>query len=200
MMMVSSMVSFAQYTPGTVSIRPEVGVAASNVLFLENSGGAGSIKFSNPRLGMIGGAEIDYQAAKWFGISAGALYAQMGGKNVQNTNMNLKYNNIAVPVLLNFYPCKGLCLKTGIQPTFNIKSLASGSDIDSEYFVGDNINKFDLQVPVGISYEYKGFIVDARYQIGLKNILKDCKNEIADLRMHNMMFSLTLGYKFSLGK
>ena len=52
------------------------------------------------------------------------------------------------------------------------------------------MNKFDLSVPVGLSYEYQGVTLDARYNIGLTNIFSG-----VDESMHNQVVVVTLGYK-----
>ena len=53
------------------------------------------------------------------------------------------------------------------------------------------VKDFAFAIPVGVSYEYESFVVDARYNIGVTKALKD-----ADSR--HSVFSITLGYKFAL--
>ena len=60
-----------------------------------------------------------------------------------------------------------------------------------EYKMGDAAKDFAFAIPVGVSYEYESFVVDARYNIGVTKALKD-----ADSR--HSVFSITLGYKFAL--
>jgi hypothetical protein len=62
----------------------------------------------------------------------------------------------------------------------------------SEYGNDFKINKFDLSIPVGISYEYKNFVLDARYNWGLTKIMD------AGDAFYNRVFQLTLGYKLNL--
>ena len=54
------------------------------------------------------------------------------------------------------------------------------------------ISKFDLSIPVGISYEYNNIVLDARYNWGL------IKVENYGDPYYNRVFQLTLGYKFEL--
>ena len=49
---------------------------------------------------------------------------------------------------------------------------------------------FDLAIPLGISYEYANFVIDARYNLGLIGILKGSENT-----MRNSVFQFSLGYK-----
>jgi hypothetical protein len=54
------------------------------------------------------------------------------------------------------------------------------------------VNKFDLSIPVGISYEYKNAVIEARYAWGLSKIMN-----YGD-PFYNRVIQLTLGYKFSM--
>ena len=54
----------------------------------------------------------------------------------------------------------------------------------------EDMNKFDLSIPVGLSYEFNRITFDARYNIGLTKLIKG-----EDI--HNKVFVLTLGYKFN---
>ena len=53
------------------------------------------------------------------------------------------------------------------------------------------VKTFDFSIPVGASYEYQNFVLDARYNIGVTKVIDglDCRNSV---------FQLTLGYKFKL--
>jgi hypothetical protein len=51
-----------------------------------------------------------------------------------------------------------------------------------------------LGIPVGLSYEYKNVVLDARYYFGLTKI--DNTENPEDVR--NRYFSVTLGYRFHL--
>ena len=60
----------------------------------------------------------------------------------------------------------------------------------------DDLNKFDISIPVGISYEFKvPIVIDLRYNIGLSKIGKS-DSAFKDSRSNTCM--LTLGYKFKL--
>ena len=57
----------------------------------------------------------------------------------------------------------------------------------------DNMKRIDVSVPVGISYEYRNVLLDARYNLGLLKINKD---EYSTFK--NKVFSFTVGYIFDL--
>ena len=123
-----------------------------------------------------------------FSISAGALYSMQGAKDDGET---AKLDYINVPILANVYVAKGLAVKLGIQPGFNVNSKLSGSEGSFSYSSSFDAKTIDFSIPVGISYEYNNFVVDGRYNFGVTKIIdgSDSKNSV---------FQITLGYKFEL--
>lgn len=79
-----------------------------------------------------------------------------------------------------YYPVAGLALKAGLQPGF----LVNKDDMDDAKTV-------DLSIPVGLSHEYQGIVLDARYNIGVTKIADNVDH-------YNNVIQITLGYKFSL--
>lgn len=57
----------------------------------------------------------------------------------------------------------------------------------------DIFKRFDIGIPVGVTYEYKNISIDLRYLFGLKNLYK-----YYDERIRNRSFSLTIGYGFTI--
>jgi hypothetical protein len=94
---------------------------------------------------------------------------------------------------------KGLALKAGIQPGFKVSAkqslkATSGSTTLTDSEKLDGVKGFQFAIPVGISYEYASFVLDARYNIYLTKALK---SEWESNSRHSV-FSITLGYKFAL--
>ena len=112
--------------------------------------------------------------------------------------MNLNYIN--VPVLINFYVVKGLALKAGIQPGFNVGGNVkeNGQTIDFKELKSlMEINAVNLSMPIGISYEIRNFTIDARYNIGVSAIAKSpLFNDSNAAR--SSVFQIVLGYKIPL--
>jgi len=147
------------------------------------------------KVGLIAGAEAQYQFTNIFGVTAGALYSMEGAKD---KDFDVKYNldYINVPILANVYPIQGvgLALKAGVQFGFNVRhKVSASSGSSSASFDMDNIKTLNMSIPVGISYEYHDFILDGRYNIGLSDLEKngDAKSSV---------FTITLGYKFRSNK
>lgn len=186
-MALATVSSFAQHAVGTFTIQPKVGLNLANV-----TDGDGDI-----RVGAVAGAEFEYQISDIFSLSAGALYSMQGCKgevNVEGFDVDatVKLDYLNIPILANVYVTKGLAVKLGIQPGFNVTSKASveksGTKVTTDL---DGIESVDFSIPVGLSYEINNFVIDARYNLGVSKIMdgSDSKNSV---------FQFTLGYKFAL--
>ena len=63
--------------------------------------------------------------------------------------------------------------------------------ISTESWTSDvKMNKFDLSIPVGMSYEYNGVTLDARYNFGLIKLFSGVDDTVL-----NQVIAITLGYK-----
>lgn len=56
--------------------------------------------------------------------------------------------------------------------------------------------KFDVSIPIGVSYEYMGVVLSAQYNLGLTNV-SDAPKEV-DKNCKNKGFGLSVGYRFTL--
>lgn len=182
-MALATVSSFAQHRVGTVTIQPKVGLSLANV-----TKGDGDI-----RVGAVAGAEFEYQVSDIFSLSAGALYSMQGCKGeVEGYDATVKLDYLNVPILANVYVAKGLAVKLGIQPGFNVTSKASvekgGTKVTTEL---DDVESVDFSIPVGLSYEINNFVIDARYNLGVSKIWDDIDSK-------HSVFQFTLGYKFAL--
>lgn len=146
--------------------------------------------------GYMGGLEFEYGLAENFGLVAGIHYSLQGEKDdVNKTKIMFGYTN--VPLLAQYYPVKGLAIKAGVQLGFltSKKATVDGvkydiDKIEAAYGTSSEFRSFDLAIPVGISYEYQRFVLDARYNLGLIGIVKG-----VDDTYRNSVFQFTLGYK-----
>lgn len=216
-MMVAAISANAQNEVGQLTLKPTVGL---NIASMTKADG------SKVRPGFVAGVEGEYGVSENFGVQFGILYSQQGVK-VKNTDfgevafddddnilggwefagdVTMKLDYINIPILAQYYPVKGLALKAGIQPGFNVFKKAkfdgtlyqggvqggnARSYTESRSLKGEGIKSFQFAIPVGVSYEYANFVFDARYNIYLTKALKD-----SDSR--HSVFSFTLGYKFAL--
>lgn len=194
-MMIAAVSANAQNEVGQLTLMPKAGINISNI--------TGDILYDKKaKVGLVAGIEAEYGISENFGIDFGVLYSMEGakakvGKGAEEGGeiglalvegkYNLDYINI--PILAQYYPIKGLAIKAGIQPAFNVRHKAS---VDGQTADLDGVKSFNFSIPVGLSYEYQSFVLDARYNIGLTKLVKDTDQG------RNSTFSITIGYKFAL--
>lgn len=190
--MLASVGAYAQYSVGSINLQPKVGLNISNITDIDGA---------DPRIGLAAGVEAEYQVSDIFSLSAGAIYSQQGTKlswvrGGVDVAQTLKLDYINVPILANVYVAKGLAVKLGVQPGFNVtakverKETAAGRTRKTTRDVED-VKSVDFSIPVGLSYEYANFQLDARYNWGVSKVVDDDDEK-------NSVFQITLGYKFKL--
>ncbi len=139
------------------------------------------------KAGLVAGVEAEYGISENFGITGGVLYSMQGCKAKEGDG-KMKLDYINVPILANYYVIPGLAIKAGIQPGF----LMSAKDNDGNSFK-DEMKKVDISIPLGASYEFENFVIDARYNLGLTK-----GNKNGDKSRKNSVLMFTVGYKFAL--
>ena len=186
----------------------------------------------NDWLGLSLGVMYSQQGAKVETSSTTKQAAELGGDyTIQTTKKGkLKTDYLNLPLMANFYipTVKGLSVKTGIQLgilTSGKLNVETNSEVIESPNFPDNLmisdypntpkeyismTKFcksvDFGIPVGLSYEYKNIVLDARYYFSLTNcedsnkIPKEFYSQmpfsLKDIK--NRYFSITLGYRFRL--
>ncbi len=183
--------AMAQHEVGAVTLQPKAGLNIADIT--DESG--------DPRIGLAAGLEIEFQVAEKVGISTAMLYSMQGTKltgvvNGMSAKATVKLDYLNIPIMANLYVAKGLAIKLGIQPAFNLTSkyevstmgvIVSGSLSD----LGLDVNSFDFAFPVGLSYEFSNVVIDARYNFGVTKLVDNESSK-------NSVFQFTLGYKFEL--
>ncbi len=189
-----------------------VSASAQNMFVKPMAGGTlstvtGDVNNVTMRFGVVGGAEFGYMLSPEFAVTAGLL-ATMEGFNVdkdvqfdlfgvQGKDFSLTTTYLNIPVLANYYVAPGLAIKAGVQPGFllSAKSKCTVGGVDLSESSTDGFKKFDLSIPLGLSYEFSDFVIDARYNLGLTNIFDD--NDVNG-KVKNGVIMLTVGYKIPL--
>ena len=210
-LMVATLSASAQNEVGQITLKPTVGLNIASMTKFD---------YSKVRPGVMAGVEAEYGVAEKFGITAGLFYSMQGVKQDYNTSgyaidedgvavpvsagatAKYKLDYLNIPIMAQYYVIPGLAIKAGVQPGFCISkkyeveasASAAGTTVISESAKGkieDGVKSFQFAIPVGASYEYKSFVLDARYNIYATKALKN-----ADPR--HSVFTVSLGYKFAL--
>lgn len=189
MAFIATTASFAQWSVGSITVQPKIGINGANITDADNS---------DSRIGLVLGGEFEYRVSPIFSLSAGALYSMQGCKGTAedddgNTgDVSLKLDYINVPILANVYVAKGLAVKLGIQPGFNVRHKASatvsGVNVTTNL---PGIKSVDFSIPIGVSYEFNRFVIDGRYNFGVTKLIDGADSK-------HSVFQFTFGYKFAL--
>ena len=168
----------AQREKFSCSLRAYAGMNFSSVKKDPNS-----IVVTNPKtkLGLVIGADIEYQIDNILAISGGLKYSQMGYK--LDGGKNISIDCINLPVLFHAYFLKGFGVYAGLQPGYNLK-------VDKT--IDPSIENLKADILAGISYEHKNIRLDVSYTRVL--------SITSDDHLKNKAVSVTLGYRFELFK
>ena len=193
-----AVVANAQHEEGDFMVQPKVGLNIATLSDADKS--ITDLHF---------GIEAEYMVADKFSLGLGAILSNQGAKydywdEFGQNKYTVDLDYVHVPILASYYVLPGLAVKAGVQPGFKMRAKAKFDDrtidLDELYKLGSNmlgedikVSKFDLSIPVGISYEYKNIVLDARYNWGLIKVMN-----VGDA-FYNRCFMLSLGYKFVLG-
>ena len=217
---VLSTVSFAQNPVGRFTVYPKLGVNLAQMseaeFYVE---GSDYVTTTQMKQGFTGGVEVAYQVIQPLSVSVAAMFSNQGVKykdfsmSTDDTfeswsDVAYSMNYLNLPFMANLYVTKGLALKVGVQVGFLMQSQFR-SRVEYGKKVGemwqttvettkmntkDIFNTVDFSLPIGISYEYKNIVLEARYTIGLSNLYK-VDNELST---RHQMLTFTLGYGFDL--
>ena len=187
-MLTFSVAANAQNEVGKFTFAPTVGLNLTNIT------DAGDSKI---KPGLVAGVNAEYGVIDKLGVTAGLMFSMQGAKySSGGYTETMKLNYLNIPILANYYVWKGLAVKAGIQLGFLLSAKETEkADGESETFdFKKECNTFDFAIPVGVSYEFSKFVVDARYNIHVSKIYK--KEDGYQPKSRNTVFQLMVGYKF----
>lgn len=185
MLVLASMSASAQHAVGGFTLQPQVGMTLATVTSFDDA---------KMKVGLVAGAEVEYQATDMLGIAGGLQYAMQGSAiDGADDNFNLDYLNI--PIRAKVYVAPGFSINAGVQ--FGFLTRAKAGDYDMK----DYMESFDFSIPLGASYEISNVVIDARYNLGLTKLSKEKKVgdvRVSDTDSKNSVIMLTVGYRFDL--
>lgn len=167
-MLVCGLVANAQFI-----LTPQVGATLSTLTDTDNN---------KMKVGIVAGANLEYPVTAALSFSGGLLYSMQGTK-IKDEDDATKMDYLNIPILAQYKIADGFKIKAGVQPGFLMSAKIGSEDIK------DDCKTFDLSIPMGISYEFSDFVIDARYNLGLTKTNKE-----GDESIKNSVFMLTLGY------
>lgn len=167
-MLVCGLVANAQFI-----LTPQVGATLSTLTDTDNN---------KMKVGIVAGANLEYPVTAALSFSGGLLYSMQGTK-IKDADDATKMDYLNIPILAQYKIADGFKIKAGVQPGFLMSAKIGSEDIK------DQCEKFDFSIPMGISYEFSDFVIDARYNLGLTKTNKE-----GDKSIKNSVFMLTLGY------
>lgn len=162
----------AQQEEGTLRIEPNLGLSITNLTHAGTDASVGAVLDMNAQ----------YQVSEKFGMVMGLDYANLGAR-CGHIKFTLGYIEL-VPVLAKYYVYKGLSVYTGAE--FGYKVYDNIDDIDILFF--PYANEIHVGIPVGMSYDWKHFSINAQYDLGLTKVFQNYRNKSRGVR-------ITLGYK-----
>ena len=194
-----------EYTVWDIYATPKVGFNLSNLLGVDN----------NIKPGLIAGAYVEVFLTKNFALDVEMQYSQQGTsgiyRNISATddygnpitqkhgpyNINLHYINTSY--IVRWYPWTDLAwsFTTGIHTGYVVNAHAKekhGEDIN----LRDHIYKGDFALPIGASYEWKQWQIEARYNVFFRKLARDAEAKDLLKNARNSMFEVTLGYRIQV--
>jgi len=154
-MIVATGAILAQNEAKQFSIKPYAGFSGS-MFWGENA------HHYDPRYGFHVGVEGEYQFAPKWSVAAGVAYSTGGAKigysdfyGERTKTETFKNDRIYVPVVARWYAWRGLSINAGLAPAFVVNT----GDTHLGNTKSSRERKFDLTIPLGISYELKNHIV-----------------------------------------
>ena len=196
-LLATSLCTFAQNGVGQWSFMPKAGL---NLATLTNDSEA------KIRPALTVGGEFGYVASPKMALSFGAMYSQQGCKaKFQGIDGTIKMDYINIPVIASYRATDKLSLKIGLQPGFmiNDKVKISGNGVSAEVGLEQSyrsagldvtVNKLDLSIPIGISYDFDNVQLEFRYNAGITNAM----TAAGGYSTKNSVFQFTIGYKLGL--
>lgn len=194
-----------EHTIWDIYAAPKVGLNLSNL-----SGIDGKMK-----VGVVAGVSFEVFIANNIAIDAELLYSHQGSsgvyRNIDTTddygnpvvqeygpyNFNLHYFNMNY--LVRWYPWTDLpwSFTTGVHAGYVISAHAkekNGKNINLK----DHIYKGDIAIPLGVSYEWSQWQIEARYNLYFRKLARNAEAQELMRNARNNMFEVTLGYRIKV--
>lgn len=156
----------------------------------------GPIKYKND---LTGGLSLEAGISDNFGVQLEVNYSRQGTAVVADDGSSagsFNFDYITIPVVIKLYGTPRLNFFAGPQVGL-LLSAKSKIQNSPEEDVKDQFKSTDFYAVFGAEYKFaNGIFVNARYNLGLSNIVEE--DAMPDSEFKNRYFSFRLGYAFKL--
>lgn len=200
-----ALIGYAQQPTGTFSVKPFVGATITKLQPITDNK-------VDMKLGAVAGAELEYQLLDKASVAVGVQFLTQGSRTKQTIEDNgstvrksLNSEYISIPLTFNYYVIPNLAVKVGVEGNIQTRSqmIYKNDEGNTPYDLTSKFTHFLVALPIGVSYEYNNFVLDARYSLPLTKITEgrymslDTAGEFP-LNGKYHTFQITLGYKFKI--
>ena len=184
---------------------PKIGLNLSNLPGID-----GKVK-----IGLIGGVYMEMFLTKNIAIDVETQYSHQGSSGVHRTLITTEASGITTTreygpydfkldylntnYIVRWYPWIDLpwSFTTGLHTSYIISAKAKLKG-GKEHNLKDHIYKGDVAIPLGVSYEWSQWQIEARYNLYFRKLARDAKAQELMRNARNNMFEVTLGYRIKV--
>ncbi|MEZ5035340.1 MAG: porin family protein [Chitinophagaceae bacterium] len=146
----------------------------------------------NSKFGLNVGGLVNIPVAKKFKVQPEVVFSIQGTKEDDGGTTNLNFNYLNIPIMAQVYVTDGFYVEAGPQVGILLKADIK-EEGSSSYSVKDELKGADFALGFGAGYTLPGgFGFNARYNLGLSNILKDT----GEGELKNRGFQLGVSFLF----
>ena len=181
-------------TPSTASAQAGVlfGMNSANINL--DAGTSGEIAAdTNRRTGFVGGVYFNAPMREMVSVELDALFSQKGTKfqdGPETVSVKLNYVDIPVMARINLPGSGAARVHLLAGPSFNVKVSEKFNQVENDNNE-DQFKTFSTSLVMGLGVMVSSFRIDARYGLGLTNILKDSSDGFT---AKNKVFSILFGF------
>jgi hypothetical protein len=179
-----------------VNAQVQFGVKAGYNLTSVTQSGSQNESGIKSKSGFHGGFLASIPLANAFFVQPEIVYSGQGAGFSDGTQTaSLNYNYLNVPILVKYQSEMGLFAETGPQVGFLLSANESSQGISVD--IKSNSQSIDFSWAFGVGYKLSSLPlgIDARYNLGLTNMLKDSPDET----VKNSVFQIGLFFLFGVG-
>ena len=148
------------------------------------------------RVGVVGGVFYVFPIAPQFSFQPEWLYAQRGAKDPENSDFGFDLDYFEVPLLLRWDSTSSgqSTFNLFAGPSINFRHRARSEDDEGDVDIRDQVEKIDFHLVFGAGVEIGRFLIDGRYNLGLREVNKDAEED--DFSVKHRGFSIMAGFRF----